>query len=78
MIGMGLIMKAGAKKKRLRSPVGARRGKFLRSNNPSISCKLFNKGGCDWPHCNRAHKCKECGSRHHGLLECTTKGKKRS
>ncbi len=78
MIGMGSIMGAGARKKRSRSPTGALRGKSSGSNNSSISCKLFNKGGCDWPPCNRARKCKECGSRDHGLSECTAKGKKRS
>ncbi len=78
MIGMGSIMGAGAKRKRSRSPAGARRGKESGSNNPSISCELFNKGGCDLPPCNKAHKCKRCGSRDHGLSECTAKGKKRS
>ncbi len=78
MIGMGSIMGAGAKRKRSRSPAGARRGKSSGSNNLSISCELFNKGGCDWSPCNRAHKCKGCGSRDHGLSECTAKGKKRN
>ncbi len=78
MIEMDLIMGAGAKKKRSRSPAGARRGKSSRSNNPSISCELFIKGSCDWPPCNKAHKCEECGSRDHGLSECTVKEKKRS
>ncbi len=78
MIGMSSIMGAGARKKRSRSPAGARRGKSSGSNNPSISCELFNKGGCDWPPYNRAHKCKECGSRDHRLSECTAKGKKKS
>ncbi len=78
MIGMSSRIGAGAREKGSRSPAGARRGKSSGSNNPSISCKLFNKGGCDWPPCNRAHKCKRCGSRNHGLSECTAKGKKRS
>ncbi len=43
----GLIMGVGAKKKRSRSPAGARRGKSLGLNNPSISCELINKSGCD-------------------------------
>ncbi len=71
-------MGAGAKRTRSRSFAGACRGKSSGSNNPSTSCELFNKGECDWPPCNRAHKCKGCGSRDHGLSECTTKGKKRS
>ncbi len=75
MIGMGSIMGAGAKRKRSRSLAGACRGKSSGSDNPSISCELFNKGGCDWAPCNRAHKCKECGLRDHGLSECTAKGK---
>ena len=37
--------------------------KSSRSNNLLISCNLFNKSGCDWPLCNRAHNCKKCGSR---------------
>ncbi len=78
MIEMGSIMSAGAKKKRSRSLAGAQCGRLSGSNNPSISCKLFNKGSCDWPPCNRAHKCKKCGSRDHGLSECTAKGKKKS
>ncbi len=69
MIEMGSIIGAGAKRKRLRSPAGARRGKSSGSNNPSISCELLTKGGSDWPLCNRAHKCKGCGSRDHVLLE---------
>ncbi len=77
MIGMGSIMGGGAKKKRSRSPAGARHGKSSGSNNSSISCELFNKGGCDWPSCNKAHKCKECRSKDHGLSECTAKRKKR-
>ncbi len=78
MIGMGSIMGAGAKRKRSRSPVGARRGNSLGSNNLSIGCELFDKSGCDWPPCNRDHKCKGYGSRDHGLTECMAKGKKRS
>ncbi len=78
MIGMGSIMGAGAKRKRSRSPAGARRGKSSGSNNPSVSYEFFNKGGCDWPPWNRAYKCKGCGSRDHGLSECTVKEKKRS
>ena len=46
-------------------------------NNPTISCELFNKGGCNWPPCHRAHKCKDCNSKKHGQSACT-KGKKRS
>ena len=78
MIGMGSIIGAGAKRKRSRSPAGAHRGKCSGLNNPSISCELFNKGGCNCPPCHRANKCKECGSRDHGLSECTMKGKTRS
>ncbi len=78
MIGIGSIMGAGAKKKRSRSPEGSRRGKSSGSNNLSINCELFIKGGCDWPPCNRAFQCKECGSRDQRLSECTVKGKKRS
>ena len=58
MIGMSLIMEAGAKRKNSRSPVGVRHGKSSRSNNLSIGCELFNKGGCNLPPCNRVHKCK--------------------
>lgn len=80
MIGMGSIIGAGgaggSKRKRSKSPAGGRRVKSSGSKNPSINCELFNKGGCDWPPCNRAHKCQECGSRDHGLSECTAKGKR--
>lgn len=78
MIRMGLIMGAEVKKKRSRSPMGACHNKLSESNNPLISYELFNKGGCDWPLCNRAHKCKECRSKDYGQLECTVKGKKTS
>ncbi len=80
MIGMGSIMGAGAegKRKRSSSSAGARCSKLSRSNNPSISCELFNKGGCNWLLCNMAHKCKVCGSRNYGLFKFTAKGKKRS
>ncbi len=78
MIGMGLIMRAGGKRKRSRSHSGGRRGKLSGSNNPSITCELFNQSGCDRPPYIRAHKCKACGSRDHGLSECKAKGKKRS
>ncbi len=71
-------MGAGAKRKRSRFPASTRRGKLSGSNNPSISCKLISKGGCDRPLCNRAYKCKGCRSRNHGLSECTAKRKKRS
>ncbi len=77
IIGMGSIMGVGAKKKKSRSPVGARRGNSSGSNNLSISCKLFNKDRCDWPPCKRALKCKEYGSRDHWLSECTGKRKKK-
>ena len=82
MIGMGSIIgpggAGGSKRRRSRSSAGGCRVKLLESNNPSTSCELFNKGGCDWPPCNRAHKCKKCCFRDYGLLECTAKGKKRS
>ncbi len=82
MIGMGLIIGAGgargSKKRKSRSPAGGRRVKLSGLNNPSISCNLFNKGGSNWPPYNRAHKCKEYGSRDHKLSECTAKGKNRS
>ena len=82
MIGIGSIIGAsgagGSKRRRSRSPAGARCVKSSGSNNLLISCDLFNKGGCNWPPCNRAHKCKKCGSRAHWLLDCTAKRKKRS
>ena len=78
MIGMGSIIGAGAKRKMSKSPLGVRRGKSSGSNNLSISCELFKKGGCDWPPGNRAYKFNEGGSRDRGLSECTSKGKERS
>ncbi len=82
MIRMSSIIGAGgaggSKKRRSRSPAGGHRVKSSGSNNPLISCDLFNKCGCDWPPCNKAHMCKGCGSRDHGLSKCTAKGKKRS
>ena len=82
MIGMSSIIGAGgvgdSKRRRSRSPAKGCHVKSSRSNNPSISWDLFNKGGCDWPPCNKAHKCKECGSRDQKLSECTAKRKKRS
>lgn len=82
MIGMGSIIGAGGagggKRKRPKFPAGGRCVKLSGLNNPLISCKLFNKGGCNWSPCNKAHNCKECGSRDHGLSECTAKENKRS
>ena len=81
MIEMGSIIGTGGaggkKRKRLRSPDGGCCVKSSGSKNLSISCDLFNKGGCDWQPCNRVHKCKECGSKDHGLSDCTAKVKKR-
>ncbi len=71
-------MGAGAKKKRSRFLAGARRGKSSGSNNPSISCKLFIPGGCDWPPCSKANKYKGCWSRDHKLSEYTAKEKQKS
>lgn len=72
---------AGNKRKRLRSPATA--GRWVKSksasNNSSVTCELFNgKGGCGWTLCKRSHKCKECGSRDHGLAECPSKDRKKS
>ncbi len=82
MIGIGSIIGVGgagsSKRRRSRSSAGGCCVKSSGSNNPSISYDLFNNDGCDWPPCNRTHKCKECGSRDQGLSECTAKGKKRS
>ncbi len=78
MIVMGSIMEAGANRKRSRSPKNTSRGMSSGSNNLLISCELFNKSGCDLRPCNRAHKCKGCGSGDHGLSECTAKGTNRS
>ncbi len=78
MIGMHSIMGADAKRKSSRSHKGVRRGKSSGSNNLWISCQLFNKGGCNWPTCNRAHICKDCGSMDHWLSECAAEGKKSS
>ncbi len=82
MIGIGSIIGAGgagsSKRKSSKSPPGARCVKSSGLNNLSISCDLFNKGSCDWPPCNKAHKCKQCGSRDHELSEYTAKEKKKS
>ncbi len=83
MKGMGSILGEGGggnKKKRSRSPAtsGHRMKGPNRSNNPLITCDLFNKAGCNWAFCERTHKCKECGSKNHGMAECTSKGRKKS
>lgn len=83
LIGMGSIIEtgetgraSGSKKKRSWSPPpGGCRAKSGGSNNPTVSCKLFNKGGCNWASCNRAHKCKDCGSKDHEQSACTKKKK---
>lgn len=48
------------------------------SNNLLITCKLFNrKEDCSWALCKRTHKCKDCGSKNHGLVECSSKRRKK-
>lgn len=37
------------------------------SNNFLVICELFNIGSCNRTGCERAHKCKGCGSKEHGL-----------
>ena len=64
-IGAGVA--GGSKTRKSRSPAGHRCVKSSRSNNLSISCKLFNNGSCNWPYCNMANRCKKCGSRDNGL-----------
>ena len=82
MIRMSSIIRAGgaggSKKRRSRSFVEGRRVKSSWSNNPSISCNLFNKGGYGLSPCNKAYMCKECGSRDHELSECMAKQNKKS
>ena len=43
------------------------------SNNPTVICGIFNKASCSHENCKRAHKCKGCGSREHGLVNCLVK-----
>ena len=74
----GSIIGAGNIRKGLKSPAGRHAKSLGGSNNPSVICELFKKSGCNWPLCNRTHKCRECRSRDYGLLRCTAKGKKRT
>ncbi len=64
------------KRKRSRSPPSRRVAKQPggATNNLSVICEVFNKGSCSWTNCERAHKCKSCGSKEHGLVSCQ-KGK---
>ncbi len=64
------------KRKRSQSPLSRRVKSFSGSNDPSVTYDLFNKGDYNLAYCERAHRCKGCGSKDHGLLECT-KGQKR-
>lgn len=75
VIGMNSLLGA-AKRKRSRSPPSRRSNKQSAdsvSNNPSVICDLFNKGSCTWGGCERAHKCKGCGSKEHGVGSCKKK-----
>ncbi len=83
MKGMGLILGGrggGNKRKRPRSP--ATFSHWIkgpnRSNNLLVIYDLFNKMGCNWALCKRTHKCKECRSKDHRLVECISKGRKKS
>ena len=57
-------MTSQIKHKRLGSLSGQRAAKQPGgpSTNPSVICEIFNKGSCTWANCERAHKCKSCGS----------------
>ncbi len=72
VIGMNSLL-GSIKQKRSKSPPARRRGKQTGSttNNPSVVCDLLNKGSCTWVGCKKAHKCKDCGSKEHGLGSCT-------
>ena len=77
MTQLGMIThQPQAKRKRSRSPHCRRVAKQPGgvSHNPSVTCESFNRGSCTWPGCERAHKCKGCGSQEHGLASCP-KGK---
>ena len=63
------------KRKRSKSLLGRHVKSSSGSNKPSVTFDLFNKGDCNWTYCERAHKCKWCGSKDHGLSGCT-KGQK--
>ncbi len=78
MIRTRSIIRTCYKRKRLKSPAGRHVKSLGGSKNPSVICELFNKGSCDWPLRNNTHKCRECGSKEHGLLGFTAKMKKKA
>lgn len=73
MIGIETLL--GGEQKRLRSLPSRQTGCRTSTNNPFIICDHFNKSLYEWPHYERAHKCKGCGSKNHGQTSCI-KGKK--
>ena len=75
LIGMKATI-ANDKRKRSKSPTDCCVKSSSRSNNPSVTFDLFNKGDCDWAYCERTHKCKRCGSKDHGLSGCTKRQKR--
>ncbi len=60
------------KRERSRSPPSRRVAKPPGdpTNNPTVICEAFNKGSCGWVNCERTHKCKGCGAKEHGLVNC--------
>lgn len=39
-------------------------------NNLIVICEAFNKGLYGWANCERIYKCKGCGAKEHGLVNC--------
>lgn len=69
VIDMNSLLGVG-KRKCSKKPLTRRGSKPSRSastNNLSVICNLFNKESCSWVEFKRAHKCKGCGSKHHGV-----------
>lgn len=74
---IGMNEKTSGRRKRSQSP--SYRDRQPRApggptNHSDVICESFNKGSCPWPGCERAHKCKGCGAKDHGLASCK-KGK---
>ena len=61
----------GAKRHRSPSPFSTNKRKT--PNNENSICEGFNREGCNWKPCRRAHKCQKCNSKDHGAKDCQKK-----
>lgn len=61
----------GTKRQRYSSP--SSRNKKKTPNNKNSICEGFNREGCKWKHCQRAHQCRKCNSKDHGAKDCNNK-----